>query len=560
VTEVSELRRKLESSDPEKQEEAVGSLYKTAVEKPKYVPLAVDELRQLLDDEYRSRDELRAMEKAADALVLLAREYPEDVRPAADELRQLLDYILPLRENAARALAEIAKEYPEDVRPAADKFRQLLDDENCRETAYQALVVLAKEYPEDAQLTAEKLHQHLDDENDKFGRMYAAGALAELAKEHPEDVLPAAEELRQLLDGKYTRRNAAWALANIAGEYPEEVQPAADELRNLATDKNESEEVKEKAELALERLSEGSDTDSDASVIEEKIPDSIPEGPTLSLTHRDMNEIDHIGRGGDADVFRVTVDGTETTLALKKPRLPDKPETGASKKRDPTVEIDVFERFMNEAKTWSKLDDHDHIVSVVDYGDTPVPWIAMEYMDGGELSTRMGEMDIKQTTWTSLSIVRGVRHAHRQGITHFDLKPGNILFREVEDGWDVPKVADWGLAKMLLEHSKNIEKLTPRYAAPEQFDPEEYDGQDERTDIYQLGAVFYEMFTDRPPFEGTESQVMYSVVNEEVQKPTDVNPNLPQRLDDILLKALEKNPDNRYETTVNLRNDLRELL
>jgi len=222
-----------------------------------------------------------------------------------------------------------------------------------------------------------------------------------------------------------------------------------------------------------------------------------------------------------------------------------------------TLHTDAVKRMLNEAETWSKLDDHDHIVDVVDYGGEPVPWIAMEHMDGGHLGGRIGEMDMSQALWTAISITGAVRHAHRRGVAHLDLKPENILFRKVKDTWDVPKVADWGLSKHLLEHSKSVEGLSPQYAAPEQFD-DAFGSADDLTDVYQLGAVSYELFTGRPPFEGAPANAMRKVLNEPPMPPSEIA-DVPEELDEVLLTALAKEKEDRYDSVLYIRDALQAL-
>jgi serine/threonine protein kinase len=222
-----------------------------------------------------------------------------------------------------------------------------------------------------------------------------------------------------------------------------------------------------------------------------------------------------------------------------------------------TLHGETVERMLKEAETWDKLDDHDHIVGIVDYGSEPIPWIAMEYMDAGHLGERSGEMDIPQTLWTAIAVTKGVRHAHRRGVAHLDLKPENVLFRSIEDAWDVPKVADWGLSKHLLNHSKSVDGLSPQYAAPEQFD-EDFGPTDDITDIYQLGAVFYELFTGQPPFEGKPAKAMHKVLHEQPMAPSEIA-SVPEELDEILLTALAKQKANRYDNVAYLRDALQDL-
>jgi tRNA A-37 threonylcarbamoyl transferase component Bud32 len=276
--------------------------------------------------------------------------------------------------------------------------------------------------------------------------------------------------------------------------------------------------------------------------------DSADEYPsTGSLTYDNIEKVEPIGSGGNADVYRAvaqTKDG-KATVAVKEPRMSG------------TLHIEKAERIMQEAETWDKLDDHNHIVSVIDYGSEPLPWIAMEYMDGGHMGEVTGELGTDQAIWTAVSVTEGVRHAHQKGIAHLDLKPENVLFRSRQDGWDVPKVADWGLSKHLLEHSKSIEGMSPQYAAPEQFD-EEYGTADGVTDVYQLGAVFYDLFTGRPPFEGKPTKVMRAVMDDEPVPPSEIA-DVPPELDEILMKALEKDKEDRYDNILYLRDDLQDM-
>jgi outer membrane protein assembly factor BamB/serine/threonine protein kinase/FKBP-type peptidyl-prolyl cis-trans isomerase 2 len=278
------------------------------------------------------------------------------------------------------------------------------------------------------------------------------------------------------------------------------------------------------------------------------VPLRIPDTPRPSLSYEDITLGDPLGRGGNADVYYATAATPQgdLELAAKEPRM------GGGE----TLNTEVVERMMTEAETWQQLDDHDHVAGVVDYGTQPLPWIAMEYMNGGHLGERVGGMDTAQKLWTALAVTEGVSHAHNRGIAHRDLKPENILFRRVDGAWDAPKVADWGLSKHLLEHSKSRDGMTVEYAAPEQFSDSR--STDDRTDIYQLGAVFYELFTGQPPFEGEMFAVMEQIKTETPTPPSEIA-DVPDGLDEILLRALAKEPDDRYSDIVYLRDDLRDL-
>jgi hypothetical protein len=275
--------------------------------------------------------------------------------------------------------------------------------------------------------------------------------------------------------------------------------------------------------------------------------DEIPRGPEISVEYDKIITREPIGGGGSADVFKATypTTGNDLQIAIKEPRI-----TG-------TILAEKVERVMQEANTWNQLADHSHIVDVVDWGAQPVPWIAMEYMDGGHLGDRVGEMGVEQALWTALAITSGVRHAHNKGVAHLDLKPENILFRSVEDAWDVPKVADWGLSRHLLEQSRSIQGLSPHYAAPEQFDTE-HASPDDVTDVYQLGAVFYELFTGQPPYSGRPTEVMRAVMDDEPSPPSEIA-DVPEALDEVVLTALAKNRSERYDDILYLRDALQKL-
>ena len=275
-------------------------------------------------------------------------------------------------------------------------------------------------------------------------------------------------------------------------------------------------------------------------------PEAVPTTPDLNLSYDDLDRGDHIGMGGNADVYRATAPGPEgrVALAVKEPRM------------EGTLHAEAVERVVNEAETWAELDGHDHIVGVVDWGSEPLPWIAMEYMDAGHLGQWLGDdRSLAERLWVGYGIVQGLRHAHRHGVAHLDLKPGNVLFHSTGPGtWPVPKIADWGLSKHLLDHSTSVEGLTPAYAAPEQF-ADEHGPTDNVTDIYQVGAVLYELFTGEPPFDGPPAQVMHRVLNEGPTPPSD-HVQLPTAVDELVLQAMATDREERYDSVLYLRDDI----
>ena len=273
------------------------------------------------------------------------------------------------------------------------------------------------------------------------------------------------------------------------------------------------------------------------------IPPAIAGGPTVDVSYSDLRkESEPIGRGGEAVVYGATLqaDSHQQYLALKEP---DQRET---------LHAETVERFLKEAQTWKRLANHDHIVDVVDWGSQPLPWIAMEYMDGSNLQSRAGALSLNQAVWTAVSICKAIRYAHNRGVHHYDIKPQNVLFRTVAgEYYDIPKVADWGLAEQALLSGGGKKGVTPAHAAPEQlFD--EYGEPDHRTDIYQLGLLSYELFTGTHPYEGDVSRIRST----DITPPTEIDPELPDELDTILSTALEVDPTDRYEDVLDLRRAL----
>ena len=271
-------------------------------------------------------------------------------------------------------------------------------------------------------------------------------------------------------------------------------------------------------------------------------PEHVPATPDIEVDYDAIEHHERIGSGGQATVTRATVDGVE--VAVKEP-VPNR-----------TLRTEEAERFVTEAETWAKLDDHEGIVTVLGWGTRPHPWLAMEYMDGGHVGAR--SFGVEQAVWTAYRTAGAVREAHRQGVAHLDLKPANVLLRGT-DGWPVPKVADWGLARHLLEEG-SVEGLSPPYAAPEQFD--EHRGEpDNLTDVYALGALTYELLTAQPPFEGAVGEIREQVLDPAVTPvpPSERRADVPPALDGVVERALATARDDRYEDVLLFRNDLHEV-
>jgi serine/threonine-protein kinase len=216
------------------------------------------------------------------------------------------------------------------------------------------------------------------------------------------------------------------------------------------------------------------------------------------------------------------------------------------------------ERFLREAEAVAAL-RHANIVQVHDAGDFEGrPYFTMELVEGGSLAQRLAGTPRPPREAASLvaTLAKAVEVAHRSGIVHRDLTPGNILL--TADG--TPKIADFGLARRLeggVELTlSGVPVGTPSYMAPEQARGQRH-AIGPATDVYALGAILYEMLTGRPPFRAeTATATLLQVLAEDPQPPARVNPHVPRDLETICLKCLHKEPGGRYASARELADDL----
>jgi serine/threonine protein kinase len=238
------------------------------------------------------------------------------------------------------------------------------------------------------------------------------------------------------------------------------------------------------------------------------------------------------------------------------------------------ADTQALERFRREARAASRI-NHPHICTVYDIGEYEGrPFLVMEYLDGSSLKERIAGEPVPTDDlleW-AVEIADALDSAHAQGIIHRDIKPGNIFIT----GRGQAKLLDFGLAKMAvgyrrLAHSGSDETETLSfeqtatgstmgtiaYMSPEQARGEELDG---RTDIFSFGSVLYEMATGRPAFEGkTAALVFHAILGQSPRAASTVVPDVPEELDRIIAKALEKDRTQRYQSAADLLTDLRRL-
>jgi parallel beta-helix repeat protein len=244
-------------------------------------------------------------------------------------------------------------------------------------------------------------------------------------------------------------------------------------------------------------------------------------------------EIKYIGRGGIAWVFSARRKSDGMTVAVKIPISFDE-MTGKS--------------FLNEIAAWETL-RHPNIVKVTAVNILPVPFVEMEYVPEALESIKK-----PIPVWKAVHLIRGIadglKYAHKHGFIHRDIKPHNILLNQDF----IPKITDWGMSKVLANEVKksSIAGFSLSYAAPEQVSPSEFGRTDERTDIYQLGVVFYELVTGSVPFGGESIvEVGNAILRDQPVPPSKVNADAAV-VEKIILKCLEKDPANRYQSASEL--------
>jgi len=257
--------------------------------------------------------------------------------------------------------------------------------------------------------------------------------------------------------------------------------------------------------------------------------------------------VEQIGLGGMATVYKAYQPALERYVAIK--ILP------AYYAHEPGF----AERFTREARAVAKL-THPHVLPIYDFGqEDGLSYIVMQCVDSGTLKDMMGRpINLMTVADIVEQLAEALDYAHEQGVIHRDVKPSNVLMDRGR--WVL--LSDFGLAKM-VEGSVQLTGSgvgvgTPAYMAPEQ-------GQglkvDERADIYSLGIILYEMVTGRVPFEAeTPMAIVVKHITEPLPLPRTLNSDLPESVERIIMKALAKNPEDRYETAGKMAAALRKAI
>lgn len=252
-----------------------------------------------------------------------------------------------------------------------------------------------------------------------------------------------------------------------------------------------------------------------------------------------------IGAGGMAEVWRGHDRVLNRTVAIKT-LLPQFARDAS-----------FVDRFRREAQAAARL-NHPGIVSVYDSGtDGDTPYIVMHLIEGRTLADFLESgktLPPMQAAKIAQEVAEALAAAHAQGVVHRDIKPANIMI--TRDGKVL--VMDFGIAR-LISGPETAPQTSAVMGTASYLSPEQAQGQsvDARTDIYSLGVVLYEMLTGRPPFTGDSPMaIAYKQVNATPEPPSSVNPEVPPELDAVVMRALSKNPANRYQTGQEFADDL----
>jgi serine/threonine protein kinase/Tfp pilus assembly protein PilF len=254
--------------------------------------------------------------------------------------------------------------------------------------------------------------------------------------------------------------------------------------------------------------------------------------------------IEELGKGGMGKVYKAQDTDLKEKVAIKLL----KPEIAADKK--------TIERFRNELKFARKI-RHKNVCQMYDLNkEKGAHYITMEYVDGKDLKSMismMGQLSSGKTIFIAKQVCEGLVEAHRLGVVHRDLKPQNIMVDEEGNA----RIMDFGIARSLK--TKGITAAGVMIGTPEYMSPEQVEGKevDQRSDIYSLGVILYEMVTGRVPFEGdTPFTIGVKHKSETPKDPKELNTQLPEDLNLVILRCLEKDKEKRYQSAGEVRAEL----
>lgn len=254
--------------------------------------------------------------------------------------------------------------------------------------------------------------------------------------------------------------------------------------------------------------------------------------------------LEKIGAGGFGAVWKARDSKLDCDVAIKIPR-------------NEKLSSDEIDRFIREARVSARLRRHPNIVSVHEADwDEEIAFISSDFIEGKTLGERIAEapLTIDEIIPVTLVLCDALHHAHKEGVVHRDLKPDNILL----DKQGNPHVTDFGLAKQ--EHEEIEGEAGKILGTVSYMSPEQAQGHtesiDRRSDVFSLGIILYQLITGERPFRGDVINTLKQIADEDPLRPQAFDSRIPLDLETICLKCLEKNPDQRYQSLADLKDDL----
>ncbi|QCC50264.1 protein kinase family protein [Halapricum salinum] len=228
--------------------------------------------------------------------------------------------------------------------------------------------------------------------------------------------------------------------------------------------------------------------------------------------------------------------------------------------RQPESNTDGFERYLSVAlDRWNRVSAASNVISLYDYGQRPQPWAAVAYTE--QTLADRDRLPIGEALWNAITLTRTVETLHDNNVIHGGLDPGSIAYTGAimdENERLTPLIDHVGLIEAFRFHFDPSEYLDPRYAAPEYFDAT-FGEIDHATDIYQLGAILYRLFTGEAPYDGDDRPVQRQILEGSAVAPSEQVETVPRSVDNVISKAMAAQKLTRYETVAHLEQDLLQL-